>query len=180
MRTALLLGCGHDRRLIVRPEGVPAPDRIVTLDMNPDVGADIVHDLNRRPLPVQYDSFDEVHAYDVIEHLGAQGDWLGFFVEWEEYWRILKPGGLFCATVPRCDGVWAWGDPGHTRIINEGTLSFLSQAVYAAECRPGGTNRTDYRRWWRGDFDVVATQKINQAQLGFVLRAVKPARGAGA
>ena len=33
------------------------------------VGADVVHDLNSMPWPFGNDTFDEVHAYDVIEHL---------------------------------------------------------------------------------------------------------------
>ena len=41
----------------------------VNLDISSSVGADVVHDLNQMPWPFENDTFDEVHAYDVIEHL---------------------------------------------------------------------------------------------------------------
>ena len=173
----ILLGCGRSRARRVRPEG---DDRdfteLVTLDMHPGVGADVVHNLERMPYPFADDSADEIHAYDVLEHLGAQGDWLGLLRQFAELWRILKPGGLICATVPRADSPWAWGDPGHTRVISLETLGFLSQAIYADELDgPNPTNRSDYRPWYRADFDLVGAQALD-VQLAFILRAVKPSR----
>lgn len=173
----LLLGCGHDREKKVRLEGREEWSGLVTVDMNPDVKPDRVHKLGaRNRLPFADDSADEIHLYDVLEHTGQQGDWEAFFYEFTDYWRVLKPGGTLHALVPRWDGRWAWGDPGHTRVIMPETLTFLHQPIYTAECRAGGTNRTDYRRWWKGDFDLIFQHEPNDAQLAFVLRAVKPSR----
>ncbi len=172
----LLLGCGHARVKRLYRQGAQHWTDLVTLDMNADVGADFVATLGPNCfLPFDDDSAEEIHLYDVLEHTARQGDWFGFFHEFSEYWRVLQPGGLLFATVPAWNGAWAWGDPGHTRVIQAETLTFLSQAVYAAECGgPTPTNRTDYRPWWKGDFAIEWTGAVDKACLGFVLRANKP------
>lgn len=115
--------------------------------------------------------FDEVHAYEVLEHCGAQGDYPLFFAQFREFWRILKPGGYFCATVPDWRSVWAWGDPSHTRIINEGTLVFLSQVQYKTQV--GKTAMSDFRSLLTpADFEIVGARTSGE-QFEFVLRAIK-------
>lgn len=173
----LLLGCGHARDRKIRIEAGDTWRNLVTLDMNPEVGADVVHDLCDLPLPFADDSAEEIHLYDVLEHTRRQGDWRGFFDEFEEFYRILKPNGLLCALVPRADGVWAWGDPGHTRVIQLETLGFLDQRAYTRECNggPTATNKTDYRFCYSADFELI-WHETRDVQFAFVLRAVKPSR----
>jgi hypothetical protein len=96
-------------------------------------------------------SMDEIHAYEVLEHIGRQGDVEGFFKEFQGYWEILRPGGALIGSVPAWDSQWAWGDPGHTRVIPPGTFAFLSQAEY--EGQVGKTNMSDYRRFWPQPYD---------------------------
>jgi SAM-dependent methyltransferase len=112
----------------------------------------VVWDLNDHPLPFADGEFDELHAYEVLEHLGHQGDWRFFCDEWNEYHRILKPGGVFFASVPAPNSPWVWGDPSHTRHIPPQTLTFLSQKEYADQV--GMTAMSDFRRWYKGDFSV--------------------------
>jgi SAM-dependent methyltransferase len=167
----LLIGCGNSReRRVTTPCGRAEWADLVTMDHDPDCGADVLHNLDETPWPLAESSFDEVHAYEVLEHLGTQGDWRAFFRHFGEIWRVLKPGGLLCATVPDWRSEWAWADPSHTRIIAPGTLLFLSQKEYAE--RIGKTAMTDFRHSWAGDFDIVASQADGECH-AFILRAVK-------
>lgn len=166
----LLIGCGNSRakRLIV--EGRAGWSALTTLDIDPNAGADVLHDLNDLPLPFADGAFDEIHAYEVLEHVGAQGDWRAFFAQFTEFWRLLRPGGHFLATVPSVSSRWLWGDPGHTRAILPETLVFLSQDEYRNQV--GRTRMTDYRHVWSGDFRTVFQTDDGQT-FAFALQAVK-------
>ena len=115
-------------------------------------------------------AFDEVHAYEVLEHLGTQGDYRSFFAHFYEIWRALKDGGHLFATCPSYKSMWAWGDPSHKRIINAGSLSFLSQEQY--ELQIGTTAMTDFRWLWSGDLRCVHAEDDGEHFM-FVLRAYK-------
>ncbi len=197
----LLIGCGHarDKRVDPRdfqPRTNPPPadlrtwrGRLETLDNNTDCNPDMLCNLNRvpwckhRPVedvpeflefePLEDDTYDEVHAYEVLEHLGRQGDYVSFLKTFSEIWRILKPGGHLCATCPSRYSQWLWGDPGHTRAILPASLVFLSQPSYDAQ--QGRTSMSDYRRHYRADFDIIACPDNHETHT-FVLRAVKPSR----
>lgn len=165
----LLIGCGHSREKKLSLPGQKEWKNLITLDHNADTGCDVVHDLEVFPYPFEDNKFDEIHAYEVLEHTGTQGDHIFFFKQFEELHRILKPDGLFLGSVPRWDSMWAWGDPSHKRVINEGSLSFLEQKVYA-EC--GETARTDFRYCYKADFELVFLAHT-ESQLHFVIKALK-------
>ena len=169
----LLLGAGNRRLKHVYPQGGPQTFvNVTTLDIDPDCKPDLLWDLNQLPLPVLSNSFDEIHAYEVLEHLGTQGDWRGFFAEFAEYWRILKPSGILFGSCPDVTSRWAWGDPGHTRIIGPECLTFLSQAHYAAHV--GKTPMTDYRSIYKADFELICNQIDEGTKTFFFgLRAIK-------
>ena len=166
----LLLGCGNRRLKQVHPPGRSEWSALTTLDCDPDCNPDVLHDLNLQPLPFEADTFDELHAYEVLEHVGRQGDWQGFFREFSEYWRILKPDGVLFGSCPDVTSRWAWGDPGHTRIIGPECLTFLSQAQYAAQV--GKTPMTDYRAIYKADMELVASHRQGELYY-FGLRAIK-------
>ena len=163
----LLIGCGNDRRKKVVFSDVSQEwTRLVTLDVDPAIEPDVVHDLNVLPYPFEDGQFTEIHAYEVLEHCGRQGDWRFFFDQFAEFYRILRPGGFFVGTVPMWDSPWAWGDPGHTRVLTKGSLVFLNRDEYA---QIGRTAMTDYRPWLRCDFATIAVTETEH-QLGFVLQ----------
>ena len=167
----LLLGCGNDRNKKITFDGVDSTwKNLTTLDIDPSTKPDIVHDLNVLPYPFADNSFDEIHAYEVLEHCGRQGDWKFFLDQFAEFWRILRPNGYLIATCPMWDGPWAWSDPGHTRVISRQSLVFLSQDEYSAQV--GKTAMTDYRPWYKADFRTIALKEQNDS-FGFALQAIK-------
>lgn len=168
----LLLGCGSSRVKRLAYRGRSEWTALTTLDFNRAHKPDVVHDLNEIGLPFNEDSFDEIHAYEVLEHCGRQGDWRFFFAQWSDFWRILKPGGVFLGTCPAADSPWAWGDPSHTRIIGPECLSFLSQPNYE---QVGETAMSDFRFCYRADFDLIHAETVGD-HFAFVLEAVKPSR----
>lgn len=149
----LLLGCGNRRTKLIRPPGGPEDwTDLVTLDINEAHRPDVAWDLERLPWPLKDNQFDEVHAYEVLEHLGRQGDYRSFFAQFEEIWRVLKPGGFLCGTSPARLSPWLWGDPGHTRAITRESFAFLSQREYTEQVDKGATPMSDYRFCYKGDF----------------------------
>lgn len=170
----LLVGCGNNRDKRITVKGTPAEwQGLVTLDWDVECKADIRHDLNILPYPFGDNEFDEIHAYQCLEHVGRQGDAWFFFSQFYEFWRILKPGGVFCAMVPMWDSPWAFGDPSHTRVIPRQSLIFLNQAEYA---QIGKTSITDFRALWKGNFETLHVEE-GEHEMGFILRAVKDGAG---
>lgn len=181
-------------------QGWPAPSgaAIHTLDRNPDTAPLIVADLERFDRNDRWrvqltqraqgaietvricggdgwtlpdDAYDEVHAYEILEHIGAQGDVATFYRQMNELWRILKPGGHLCGTVPSARSIWAYGDPGHTRILTPSVWVFVDRGLYFPRTPPS----SDYRSLCRCDFHIVDVHDDAQTH-SFCLEAVKPAR----
>jgi len=173
----LLLGCGreHSKRM-VPPGGAPGWTELVTADIDPATAPDMVVDLDTlkwRHAFSEFPLFDEIHAYEVLEHLGWQGDALGFFSTFYNCWSLLKPGGYLLASVPSRFSPWLWGDPGHRRAIVPESLTFLVRPEYARQ--RGRTPMSDYSGLWHGDFDIV--ESVDDRRIHrFCLRAVKPVR----
>jgi len=164
----LLLGCGNRTAKHIFLKDKQEFENLVRLDNNPDRKPDVLHDLTLHPLPFPNNEFDEIHAYEVLEHLAYQGDYEFFFKEFSEYWRILKPGGHFFATVPSIKSRWCWGDPSHRRVIMPETLNFLCQKTYEQEHTP----ISDFRYLYKADFKIKHVQETDETTL-FVLEAVK-------
>jgi hypothetical protein len=147
---------------------------LVTCDINPAHDPDFVCDLEYLPWPWLDDTFDEVHAYEVLEHLGRQGDYRAFFAHFQEIWRVLKPGGYLCGTSPSLTSPWLWGDPGHTRVISRHSFTFLSQAEYAKQVDVAASPMSDYRTFFIGDFTWKPEWLHDQGDVFiYVIQAVK-------
>ena len=163
---SLMVGAGFSpvKRKILATTSAPEEDTAwTTLDMNEACNPDILFSLERieydpdpnvsgglNRIPVGDETFDEVHAYEVLEHFGKQGDYVGYFRGFREWWRIIKPGGYLIGTCPAWNSIWAWSDPGHCRMINHGTLTYLCKDLYD---KLGKNQASDYRSyvdpcWW--------------------------------
>jgi SAM-dependent methyltransferase len=170
LKTELLIGSGSNLSKRLTVDATNTFSNVVTLDYNSDHKPDIVWDLHNLPLPFADNSFDEIHAYEVLEHVGAQGDYKTFFKQFSEFHRLLKPSGYFCATCPSRLSPWAWGDPSHTRILQKENLHFLCQKNYELEV--GKTSMSDFRFIYRADFEIYwLTEDENNFR--FILKALK-------
>lgn len=189
--TELLLGCGFSRTKLLGSRGDALAFRdLITLDYNAKCEPDLICDLDcfgewmvpregendqgRKCLDGVFfkkDFFAEVHAYEVLEHLGSQGDAVSFFNTFRNIHRILIPGGYLFATVPSRHSPWAWGDPSHRRVIQQESLVFLSQKRIAAN-RSRGTQMSDFSELWPLDFEIVASADDHISHK-FCLQAIK-------
>lgn len=160
MKRVLLLGCGTSRE---RRIGITANDtrdfvdcEIITVDIDPNCSPTFVHDLSKGlPFSNWEGRFDEIHAYDSLEHWGFQGDWRGWIAEMSDYHRALCLGGRFFCLVPVGEDRFA--DPGHTRFIGVNWFNVLCNDYYeerAAKDEHGG----DYRWYWKKNFKRIGMQ----------------------
>lgn len=175
----LLIGCGHslDKRIaFTSDKGNDSPEtefigQLVTVDWRkyPDQRSNpsIVADLNVLPYDFGED-YDEIHAYEVLEHCGAQGDADFFFGQFNEFHRMLKPDGLMMITVPVWNSVVAWGVPDHKRVMPLNLFSFLEERCYENVGKPGFA---DYRHLIKGFWEIVLWGEDNSA-MRLVLRRI--------
>lgn len=166
----LLMGCGSRTVKDISLTGKEAFHQLTRLDYNGDHKPDVVWDLRQHPLPFEDNTFDEIHAYEVLEHLAQQGDYRFFFAEFSEYWRILKPGGHFFASSPDYRSKWAWGDPSHTRVMQPENLVFLDQDAYSNQV--GVTTMSDFRFLYKAHFKARYSHADGE-RFQFVLEAIK-------
>jgi predicted SAM-dependent methyltransferase len=105
---SLNLGCGSDIR-----------SGYVNLDVSPLPGVDVVHNLAKLPYPFEDNRFDEIVAFNILEHLP---DTIGVL---EELWRISRPGGVLHVRIPYWNSLDGITDPTHVRWFNQYTFQFF-------------------------------------------------------
>ena len=159
----LLLGAGFDRTKRMGTIGTTW-NRMTALDINPRCMPHVVYDLNSGDLPFlpfKDASFDEIHAYEVMEHVGRQGDWRFFFRQFDDFARVLKPSGVFYMSSPHAQSRWLWGDPGHTRYVGPELFAFLNREEYRRQL--GKTMMTDYRSYFSSDWRIIHYERIGES-----------------
>jgi SAM-dependent methyltransferase len=114
-----LVASGRGRVLDVGCGSAKAPGA-VGLDISPDTEADIVHDLNVFPYPIEDSSFDHVLMQDVLEHVDHPVRVL------EELHRVLRSGGRLQLRTPHFSSLLAYSDPTHKHYFS--TLAIRSFA----------------------------------------------------
>ncbi|HKO21524.1 MAG TPA: class I SAM-dependent methyltransferase [Candidatus Eisenbacteria bacterium] len=81
------------------------------VDHDPDVRPDLVHDLDRPPLPLPSDHFQTVYCQDVLEHIQDIEAFLG------EIHRICKKGARVHIRTPHYSSWYAYNDPTHRHTL---------------------------------------------------------------
>jgi SAM-dependent methyltransferase len=101
------------------------------IDLSPQTDADVVHDLNRFPWPLEDSRFDEILLQDVLEHLREP---YGVFAELH---RVARPGARILLRTPHFSSSLAYSDPTH--------VHFFSAAAIRALAEPGFAHYSDVR-----------------------------------
>jgi hypothetical protein len=165
----LILGVGLHRRYTFGPKGKTEFVNPTTVDIDPSSKPDVLHDLNIMPYPFKANTFNEIYIMQVLEHLGTQGDYKFFFDQFNELNRIIKKNGRIFGSVPAEHGVWAWAEPGHTRVITQNTLQFLDPDFY----KPENVQSTQYLSLIEHGGWKLEWCNANEVELYFVLRTKK-------
>jgi SAM-dependent methyltransferase len=108
------VGCGSAKH----PEAVG-------LDISAETDADIVHDLDVFPYPIDDDAFDQILLQDVIEHVQDPISVLG------ELHRVARPGARIQLRTPHFSSVLAYGDPTHRHAFSTLAVHQLAEPRFA-------------------------------------------------
>lgn len=81
----------------------------VGIDSNPATQADIIHDLNAYPWPLESDAFDRLICHHIVEHVA---DLVRFM---EEAHRVGRAGALIEIVTPHFTNRFSYTDPTHVR-----------------------------------------------------------------
>jgi SAM-dependent methyltransferase len=102
------LGCGNKKRA-----------GAIGIDFNSRTAADVIHDLNKFPYPLEDASFDEIYLDNTLEHLDD------VIRVMEELHRIGKPGCMVKVIVPYFRSVWAYIDPTHKHFFTVDSFAYF-------------------------------------------------------
>ena len=93
----------------------------IGLDYNPGTRADVIADLDHTPYPFRDNSFREVRAIHVIEHVA---DVIRLM---EEFHRVLEPGGRAVIVTPHYTDFSSFCDPTHRWHLNSFSLRYFGE-----------------------------------------------------
>ena len=150
------IGCGRNKT-----RGAVGIDRV---DLP---GVDIIHDLNSFPYPFADNTFDEIYATHVIEHLDS------IVHVMEEIHRLAKPNAKVVIVTPHYSDSQSWNDPTHKwhlttysfrYFAEEYESSYYSKARFQAE-----SIHIDMARVWRAlGFERLMNTSFKHESLRFI------------
>jgi SAM-dependent methyltransferase len=97
----------------------------VGIDLSADTAADVVHDLDRVPWPLEDSAFDQILLQDVIEHLHD------LYAVFAELHRVGRPGARVHIRTPHFSSVLAYSDPTHRRFLSAAAVRSLAEPGFA-------------------------------------------------
>ena|SRR5215469_7469003 len=112
-RSILHIGCGPDK--------LPGA---LGIDVNPQSKADVIHDLDAHPWPLEDSSFDYIHAENVLEHVK---DFVGAM---EEIHRVARPGATVLVRMPFMSSCNFPTDPTHRRAATSRTFEYFQPSKF--------------------------------------------------
>lgn len=116
MYRILDIGCGRNKYKPNKPDV-----EVIGLDKVPLPSVDVVHDLEKLPLPFKDNYFDEIRAHHVLEHIA------NFVPLMHELWRITKPNGIIKVWVPFYSSYHGFSHPTHVRFFTPFTFDFFAK-----------------------------------------------------
>ena len=112
---------GTQRRVLDVGCGINKYPGAVGIDRIAGTAADVLCDLDRIPYPFAGDSFDEIRAIHVIEHVADVIRTL------EEFHRLLRPGGRVFIATPHYTDFSSFCDPTHRWHLNSFSLRYFGE-----------------------------------------------------
>lgn len=93
----------------------------VGIDLSADTDADIVHDLDVFPWPLDDGAFDQIVMQDVIEHLRDP------YAVFAELHRVARPGARVQLRTPHFSSLLAYSDPTHLHYFSAAGIRALAE-----------------------------------------------------
>lgn len=137
-RKKLNIGCGTDIK-----------KGWVNLDFTPLPGVNVVHDIERLPLPFEDNEFDEILAQDVFEHVE-------YIPVLKDLHRILKTGGTLTIRVPHFTSKNNFVDPTHKKLFSVNTWDFFAERTLTCTKHI----ETEKRYYFNFSFEKIASRRI--------------------
>ena len=97
-------------------------DGFINLDIDESTNPDVVCDLNKGVLPFQDNTFDEILAFHILEHIGD-----GFMDLMKDIYRVSKPDANIHIRIPHHNHWTFHTDPTHVRSITVNTFELFSK-----------------------------------------------------
>jgi SAM-dependent methyltransferase len=113
----LHLGCGNKKA-----QGATG------IDFNPNSHADIIHDLNVTPWPLEPGAFDRVICAHVLEHMDD------IVRVMAELYRVCSDGARIEIRTPHFSNVHSWDDPTHKRHFTSASFDYFQEGHPFSYC----------------------------------------------
>jgi SAM-dependent methyltransferase len=136
-KTKLNIGCGQDIK-----------EDYVNMDFVKGGGVDVVHNLDKTPWPFKENTFEEVYASHVLEHIGDLTKIM------KEIRRVSKNGAKIVIRVPHFSCGVGYRDPTHKRLFSYFTMEYFA-------------NPKNYYERPESNWFVIKKRKLNFTRLSY-------------